>query len=80
MLCTAPLTHPPYLQPELRFLVQHYIGPGRQRHWLEDRQRLQAFGWYPATRREERMWGLIPRLIATYVRVADADEWPCAEG
>ncbi len=71
MLCAAALAHPPYLQPELRQFVQHYAGPRRWEHWLEDRQRFQAYGWYPPTCREERVWGLFPRLVAVYVRVAE---------
>jgi hypothetical protein len=73
MLCTAPLAHPPYLQPELTGFVQHYDGPWRWENWLEDRQRLQRFGWYPATCREEHVWRVIPRLTATYVRQAASE-------
>ncbi len=82
MLSTAVLTHPPYLQVELQTFVQHYDGPWRWEHWLRDRQRFQAFGWYPATCREERLWGIIPRLIAAYERTAAdaADREPSAEG
>lgn len=76
MLCTAAMAHPPYLQMELKHFAQHYDGPWRWKNWLEDRQRLQAFGWYPATCRETRVWGFIPRLTATYVRqVAEPAEW-----
>ena len=71
MLSSAALAHPPYSQPELQQFVQRYIGPWRWANWMLDRQRFQAYGWHPATCREDRLWRLIPRLTASSVRIAD---------
>jgi hypothetical protein len=68
MLCVAAMEHPPYLQPELRKMTRHYYGRHRWERWLADRQYLRAFSWYPATREERPIRGLIPRLTATYTR------------
>jgi hypothetical protein len=77
MLTTVAPAHPPYLQREPEHLVQQYAGPNRWRRWLEDRQRFQVFGWYPTTCREDRLWGLVPRLTATFVRMPEdeAEAW-----
>lgn len=70
MLCVSALEHPPYMRSELKQMTRHYYGRRRWVRWLQDRQTLRAFDWYPATCEEERVRGLFPRLIATYIRQA----------